>query len=110
MLNYFIGKCCTILTDYIPTQYNLSQFTQYFVGFVDLVDEKGIWISHPMTKCKSYFALQHIVGIIEEQTLDPKIPEQAKLINEIKKKPEVLKESNSNYIDIEQLQKLVKGK
>lgn len=93
-LKYFLDKICTIFT--IPTNRdfkteNPKTFPQpifhYFVGKILEIDEKGVFIQqwNSNKKLKSYFFIDHIVGICEEEVLDPSSPEDAKLIEEYKK-------------------------
>ena len=93
-LEYFVDKICTIFT--VPTNRDFKNenpvtFPQpvfhYFVGKVLKLDDKGILVQqwNGNKKLKSYFFFNHIVGICEEEVLDPKRPEDAKIIDEYKK-------------------------
>lgn len=130
-LEYFLEKVCTIFT--IPTNRdfkseNPTTFPQpvfhYFVGKVLEIDEKGITLQqwNNNKKLRSYFFMQHIIGISEEEVLDPSRPEDAKVIedfkkinesaisktekkyDELKKQREIINENPE--IDIESLSKL----
>lgn len=130
-LEYFLEKVCTIFT--IPTNRdfkseNPTTFPQpvfhYFVGKVLEIDEKGITLQqwNNNKKLRSYFFMQHVVGISEEEVLDPNRPEDAKVIedfkkinenaisktekkyDELKKQREIINENPE--IDIESLSKL----
>jgi len=83
-LNYFIGKACTICTVMINYRYKPEQMFDYFMGFIESIDEKGMLITHPVTKCKSYIFLAHIVSISEEQVLYEDDPKDAKIIEEFR--------------------------
>ena len=93
-LEYFLEKVCTIFT--IPTNRdfkseNPTTFPQpvfhYFVGKVLEIDEKGVTLQqwNNNKKLRSYFFMQHVVGISEEEVLDPNRPEDAKVIEDFKK-------------------------
>lgn len=93
-LEYFLDKICTIFTIPINRDFkseNPSTFPQpifhYFVGKILEIDEKGVFIQqwNSNKKLRSYFFTDHIVGICEEEVLDPNAPEDAKLIEEYKK-------------------------
>jgi hypothetical protein len=130
-LEYFLEKVCTIFT--IPTNRdfkseNPTTFPQpvfhYFVGKVLEIDEKGVTLQqwNNNKKLRSYFFMQHVVGISEEEVLDPNRPEDAKVIedfkkinenaisktekkyDELKKQREIINENPE--IDIESLSKL----
>ena len=79
---YFKGKPCTISTVQINFRFKEEQMMDYFMGIVENIDENGIWILHPVTKCRSYVLFPHIVSISEEQVLYENNPEHAKIIEE----------------------------
>jgi len=82
---YFKGKPCTIATVDINFRFKEQQMMDYFMGIVENVDDDGIWIVHPITKCRSYIFMSHIVAISEEQVLYEDNPEDAKIIEEYRK-------------------------
>lgn len=84
-LRYFKGKPCTISTVQVNFRFKEEQMMDYFMGIVEVIDDEGIWISHPVTKCMSYIFLKHIVSISEEQMLYDDNPEHAKIIDEYRK-------------------------
>lgn len=84
-LKYFIGKACTITTVQINFRFKEEAMMDYFMGFVENVDDKGMWLVHPMTNCRSYILFPHIVSITEEQMLFEDNPEHAKIIAEYRK-------------------------
>jgi len=129
-LEYFLGKVCTIFTIPInrdfkaenPTTYPQPVF-HYFVGKVIEIDDKGVFLQqwNNNKKLRSYFFIEHIVGISEEEVLDPTRPDDAKVIQDFKKinekaidqtekKYEELKKQretiNNAEIDIDMLSKL----
>jgi len=66
-LSYFIGKVCTILTSPVNRQFvNETQYVNIFVGIVDSINEKGIWIIKLGTRKKAFFTFHALVGINEE--------------------------------------------
>lgn len=82
---YFIGKPCTVSTLQINFRFKEEQMMDYFMGIIDSIDEHGILMTHPVTKCKNYIFLQYVVGIAEEQVLYEDNPEHAKIIDEYRK-------------------------
>jgi len=84
-LKYFIGKACTISTVEINFRFKEQQMMDYFMGIVESMDQLGVWIVHPITKCKSYIFFSRIVSISEEQILYENDPEDAKIIEEYRK-------------------------
>jgi len=133
-LEYFVGKVCTIFT--IPTNRdfkseNPQTFPQpifhYFVGKVLGIDNKGMFIEqwNSAKKLRTFFFLNHIVSISEEEILDPSNPNDMKIIEDYKKVnedsvkkvkdgAEQLKKqkeelSKNPFIDIESLSKLTEA-
>jgi hypothetical protein len=126
-LDYFLGKICTVFT--VPTNRdfkseNPQTFPQpvfhYFVGRVVEVNHRGVCIEqwNNAKKLRTFFFVDHIVSISEEEILDPSNPKDRELIDEYKKvnedsAKEVAKSVESvksqKYIDLEGLQGLVKG-
>lgn len=99
-IKYFVGKICTIITGPInrnfkdeaqavgkPELYPMN-LVDHFMGRVVSIDANSIVIQHPIIGTMGYFRLANIVGIIEEQELDPNNPEHAKAIEEYKEKQE----------------------
>ena len=77
-LNYFIGKVCTIFTVPINREYQKEnpgtypqQLYTYFVGVVESINEYGIMLKQLQSKNKSFYFVSHIIGIAEEEVLDP---------------------------------------
>ena len=79
---YFKGKPVTVCTVEINYRFKEQQMMDYFMGILEAVEDDGIWIVHPVTKCRSYVFMNHIVSIAEEQVLYENNPEDAKIINE----------------------------
>jgi hypothetical protein len=124
-LDYFLGRICTVFT--VPTNRDFNSenpqtFPQpvfhYFVGRVVEVNHKGICIEqwNSSKKLRTFFFMDHIVSISEEEILDPSNPKDKEIIEEYKKTNEnsmkKVKENvealkNQKYVDIEGLQNLV---
>lgn len=127
-LEYFLGRICTVFT--VPTNRdfkseNPQTFPQpvfhYFVGRVLEINESGIfieqWNNHK--KLKTFFFIDHIVSISEEEILNPEDPKDREVIEEYKKANKEVRETNSNtnmnsqeikHVDIEGLQKVINEK
>jgi len=123
-LEYFVGRICTVFT--VPTNRdfkseNPQTFPQpifhYFVGKVIEVGQKGIMLEqwNSDKKLRTFFFLDHIVSISEEEILDPSDPKDKELIEdyrrnsgnptkEVQEEVEALKKSK--YVDIQGLANL----
>lgn len=126
-LDYFLGRICTIFT--VPTNRdfkseNPQTFPQpvfhYFVGRVVEVNQRGICIEqwNNAKKLRTFFFLDHVVSISEEEILDPSNPKDREIIEEYKKVNEdTVKKASENvdavkkqkFVDIEGLQGLVRS-
>lgn len=126
-LDYFLGRICTIFT--VPTNRdfkseNPQTFPQpvfhYFVGRVVEVNQRGICIEqwNNAKKLRTFFFLDHVVSISEEEILDPSNPKDREIIEEYKKVNEdTVKKAEDNvdavkkqkFIDLEGLQGLVRS-
>lgn len=134
-LEYFVGKICTVFT--VPTNRdfkseNPQTFPQpvfhYFVGRVLEVNSRGICLEqwNNEKKLRTFFFMDHIVSISEEEVLDPTNPKDMQVIEEYKKTNESsLKKANENvemlkkqreslaenpYLDIEDLSAMAKSR
>jgi len=130
-LDYFVGRICTVFT--VPTNRdfkseNPQTFPQpvfhYFVGRVIEVSPKGICIEqwNNSKKLRTFFMMEHVVSISEEEILDPSNPKDREIIDEYKKVNEVSamkanqnveaikkeRESKNPYVDIDSLSSLAK--
>jgi hypothetical protein len=130
-LEYFVGKICTIFT--VPTNRdfkseNPQTFPQpvfhYFVGRVLEVNQNGICIEqwNNRKKLRTFFFMDHLVSISEEEILDPSNPEDIEVIEEYKKAnqpihkdlgsgekvKEKIEPAESQYVDIDSLSNLAK--
>lgn len=116
--NLFLGKVVTLITlgtnkPNIPD----SQFSDFYTGVLEEVDEDGVVLTHLLTGCKSFFTLSSVVAVLQEQVLDESNPENRDEIQKIKdqmiKKSKTNEEqnlnfsnNNSDYNDIEGLDKM----
>ena len=97
-LNYFIGKVVTILTTPINRNFKEeamalkkpdlfpANLMDHFVGRYGGHDNLGVVLEHPdpSVGTKAYYFFDKIVGIIEEQELNPDDPQEAALIKKYK--------------------------
>ena len=84
----FAGKVCTILTSTVAkTNFQDQQFSDFFTGIIETIDEDGIFAKHHMTGCRNYYTWPHVVGVLEEQVIDQSNPEYENIMKEIKKAP-----------------------
>jgi len=59
-LTYFEGRVCTVFTQAINRNFTKdTQEIDYFVGIVDKITELGIWTTHPTTRTKNFYFLNH---------------------------------------------------
>ena len=113
-LKYFIDKPITIFTAAIGRKFTDEQFNDYFTGICKNIYTDGIETVHSITKCKNFFFFSNIVGICEEQQLDPENPEHQEIISELEsnkpKKPvdKNIVFNNGDNIDINNLNMLLK--
>lgn len=126
-LEYFVGKICTVFT--VPTNRdfkseNPQTFPQpmfhYFVGKVTEVNQNGIFIEqwNSDKKLRSFFFANHIIGLSEEEILDPSNPKDREVIEDYKRTNETsMKTAQENvdtlkktkYVDIQSLTGISKG-
>jgi hypothetical protein len=84
----FVGRVCTILTTTIAkTNFQDTQFSDFFTGIIESLDEDGVFAKHHMTGCKNFYTWNHIVGLLEEQVIEETNPKYQEIIQEIKKTP-----------------------
>lgn len=100
-LNEFKGKVCSILTTPIQRKLNnKEEEIQYFVGVIEEITKDGVFMTQIATGLKGYFNLNNIIGIFEEEVLDPSILNDNKIVEEIS-------ESTNENIDIDSMTKLL---
>lgn len=84
----FVGKVCTILTTTVAkTNFQDQQFSDFFTGIIEVIDEDGIFAKHLMTGCRNYYTWQHIVSVLEEQVVQQDNPEYENILKEVRKAP-----------------------
>lgn len=118
-INYFKNKFCTVFLTQINRNFkeeNPGTFPQplynYFSGWVEDIDldNNGIWLIHPTSKCRSFYFFPHIAGITEEEVLNPENAEDAQKILELKKINEEAKKEleteNNETLNVDDLEKL----
>jgi hypothetical protein len=117
----FLGKICTIFTsptnrDYKsenPKTYPKPLYT-YFVGLIEDIDDWGIYTAQATTGLPSFFLWTNVVGIAQEELLDPENEKDAEVIENIKSEyKEKIKTipalKDGQYVDIENLDNISKG-
>lgn len=113
-LEYFVGKICTVFT--VPTNRdfkseNPQTFPQpvfhYFVGKVMEVNSRGICLEqwNSEKKLRSFFFMDHIVSISEEEILNPSNPKDKQIIEEYKKTNESSMKKASENVEMLKKQK-----
>jgi len=118
-IEYFVGKICTVFT--VPTNRdfkaeNPQTFPQpifhYFVGKVLEVNQRGVLIEqwNSEKKLRTFFFMNHLVSISEEEILDPSRPTDLEVIEEykkandfIKKAADLKKPEKDDYINVNAL-------
>jgi len=84
----FVGKVCTILTSTVAkSDFKDQQFSDFFTGIIETIDEDGIFAKHLMTGCRNYYTWPHVVGVLEEQVVEQTNPEYENILKEVKKAP-----------------------
>ena len=123
-LSYFVGKVCTVFTVQTNRDFkseNHQTFPQpifhYFVGKVLEVTPKGIFMEqwNSSKKLKTFFFMDYVVSISEEEILNPSDPKDREIIEEFRKVnessakkaednvSELKKNQGSQYMDIDRL-------
>lgn len=80
-LSFFVNKVCTVFLPQINRNFSEDQNLAYFIGKVLSINETGIVLEHPGTKCKTYFNMHSVIGIAEEKVVMGKPPKDLKAIN-----------------------------
>lgn len=84
----FLGRVCTVLTSAAAkNNFMDQQFSDFFTGLIESIDEDGIFSRHPMTGCKNYYPWPHVICILEEQVVTADDPKYQEILEEIKKAP-----------------------
>lgn len=94
-LQYFVGKVCTVFTHPINRDFKTEspdtyprQLLYYFLGLVESVDDDGIMLRQISSNQRTFLYHLGIIGIAEEQVLDPSKEEDAKTIENMRPKIE----------------------
>lgn len=118
-LNYFLGKVCTVFTTPINRNYKEENpntypkpLYQYFMGRILSVDSYGIMVEqvmaeNPSKKLRTWYKLDQVVALAEEEELDASNPTDAAVINEIKNGNKVAYEKAAE--NIQQLEEIKKN-
>lgn len=111
-LQSFVGQVCTILTNNTCKSFSDTQFTDFFLGIIESIDEDGVFSKHPLTKCLNFYSWNNIVGIFQEQLIQEKDPEYQTILEEIKSNPPpknaFIPTSQSPFVDPDVLAELAK--
>ena len=130
-LEYFLGKFVTIITTPINRDYRAENpqtypepLYHYFMGKLMEVDQDGLlveqWAAGPK-RLKTYFLMNQVIAIAEEETLNPDDPYEAAQIKALKEGNEAAgvkaeehvekiekQKENFPYLDIEKLAEIQK--
>lgn len=108
----FLSKPCSIFVQNTNMSFNQVQAQDYFVGIVESIDEDGIFTKHPITNCWNFFPMDKILGICEEQMLNPGNPEDAKIIDKYKKQSEekqsTAPKDDGKFLSISSMEEMIK--
>jgi hypothetical protein len=86
-LQYFVGKVCSIVTTSMNRSFDEKISREHFVVLIGEIDSECIWGVHPYnTTLASFFNIEHVISIHEEEVIDPSNPEHAKMIKEFEEK------------------------
>jgi hypothetical protein len=100
-LNYFKGKVCSILTTPIQRKLiNKEEEIQYFVGVIEEITKEGVFMTQIATGLKGYFNINNIIGIFEEEVLEPPVLDENGAV-------EKTNEITNENIDIDSMTKLL---
>lgn len=85
----FVGRVCTVLTSAVSkNNFMDQQFSDFFTGIIEAIDEDGIFAKHHMTGCRNYYAWPHVVSILEEQVIEQTDPKYEEIMAEVRKAPQ----------------------
>lgn len=112
MQECFAGKVCTVMTrSSCKSNFTEAQFTDYFTGIVESLDEDGLFVRHHITGCKSFFPMDGVVAILEEQTVtqdDPNFKKVAEEFDKVVSQSKPRPTNPSPYVDQDLLASLAK--
>src|SRR5581483_9222523 len=90
MLDKFIGKVCTILTNQTSFPFkDAKQYSEFFTGQVVEVNNQGICIKHLNTNTLAFYSFP-IIGIVEEQVIAKNDPAYEEIKRKLEKPQAVL--------------------
>jgi hypothetical protein len=107
-IQQFVGKVCTIFTHSFNRDFKQEnpntypeQVFHYFMGLVLGIDEHGVLIEQVATSehLRSYFFFHSIIGIAQEQVLDPNIKEHALEIDQLKTANEEIRRQTTESLN-----------
>jgi len=85
-LQYFIGKVCSIVATSMNRSFDEKISREHFVVIVREIDADGIWGTHPYNSdLVSFFSLEHVISIHQEEVIDPTKPEHIEMIKEFER-------------------------
>lgn len=84
-LQYFVGKVCSVFTPPINRSFDEIRSREHFVIKVEDITNDGIWGKHPYRETFSFFPMNYVALIQEEQVLDPSNPEHKAALDEFEK-------------------------
>jgi len=86
-LQYFIGKVCSIVTTSMNRSFDEKISREHFVVIIQEIDSDGIWGTHPYNpSLVSFFNIEHLISIHQEEVIDPSNPEHVQMIKEYEQK------------------------
>jgi hypothetical protein len=86
-LQYFIGKVCSIVATSMNRSFDEKISREHFVVIVREIDVDGIWGAHPYNSdLISFFSLEHVISIHQEEVIDPSKPEHIQMIKDFEQK------------------------
>ena len=83
----FIGKVCSVVSTAMNRDFDENICREHFVIKVTDIDQDGIWGEHPYNQeMVSFFSIEHLISIHEEQVIDPNNPKHKEMLEEAKEK------------------------
>lgn len=84
----FLGKVCTVLTGAVSKNNFLDQqFSDFFTGIIESIDEDGIFARHHLTGCLNFYNFNYVVGIFQEQVIEESDPKYQEIMEDLKNSP-----------------------
>jgi hypothetical protein len=86
-LQHFVSRVCSIVTTSMNRSFDEKISREHFVVLVEEINPDGIWGSHPYNKdLLSFFVLEHVISIHQEEVLDPTNPEHAAMMKDFEQR------------------------